>query len=158
MSETYKYRTQHLRGTSSEWSDHGDKIVPLEGEIVIELDKDNHLHKLKIGDGETSYSDLAYLMAGDEIVSQVLPRIVTVQLNVGDWKEPNSNISGYYQTKTFDNITPTSRLDLQPSLEQIDDFQRLGIIFTTENRNTLSENKGEIIICANILPSKNIEM
>jgi hypothetical protein len=68
---------QHRRGTTDEWNSNGN-IVPLEGELVIEIDETNHLHKLKIGDGIHSYKDLAYLQAGDEIVSQIMPRIVTI--------------------------------------------------------------------------------
>lgn len=89
MSTVYKYRLQHLRGTSSEWASIGGDIIPLAGELVIEIDENNNLHKLKIGDGVHKYSELAYLMAGDEIVPQVLPRIVTVMLGSKDWKIDN---------------------------------------------------------------------
>ena len=68
---TYKYRTQHLRGTKEEW-ERAESITRLEGESVIELDKSDSerpYHKLKIGDGVSSYSELSYIMAGDEIVS-----------------------------------------------------------------------------------------
>ena len=44
-----KYIAQHRRGTTKQWYEAQD-IIPLEGEIVIEIDDKNFLHKLKIGD------------------------------------------------------------------------------------------------------------
>lgn len=66
-----KYLVQHRRGTAAQWAEKCTTI-PREGEIVIEIDEERRLHKLKIGDGVTPYADLKYLMAGDEIVTQVL--------------------------------------------------------------------------------------
>ena len=90
MSDAYKYRIQHLRGTTSELNNVKDDFIPMEGELVIEIDEESSLHKLKIGDGIHTYSELAYLQAGDEIITQVLhqalPRIVTIQLDVNEWR------------------------------------------------------------------------
>ena len=129
-----KYLVQHRRGTTAQWADK-NTIIPLEGEIVIEIDEVNSLHKLKIGDGVHTYAELAYLQAGDEIVSQVLteakPRVVTVELTQG-W----TSIDGKYsQTLTLDNITAHSRLDLQPSADMLAEFQNLNLVFVTENKN-----------------------
>ena len=66
-----KYIVQHRRGTAAQWASK-DTIIPMEGELVIEIDEESSLHKLKIGDGIHTYSELAYLQAGDEIVTQVL--------------------------------------------------------------------------------------
>lgn len=112
-----------MRGTSEEWAEwegKNKKNVPLAGEIVIEIDtsineltgESNRLHKLKIGDGITPYSQLAYVMAGDEIVSQVLPRIVEVELYSSNWIQDDERPGQYYQDIQLDNITPKSRLDL----------------------------------------------
>ena len=87
-----KYIVQHRRGSAEQWAEQ-NTIIPKEGEIVIEIDEVNSLHKLKIGDGIHTYSELAYLKAGDEIVTQVLaeakPRIVTVELTLNWMKNAN---------------------------------------------------------------------
>ena len=69
MVENNKYRIQHLRGTTTEWTNVQDSFIPLAGEFVIEIDEENSLHKLKIGDGVHYYKDLAYLKAENEIIS-----------------------------------------------------------------------------------------
>lgn len=131
-----KFIYKHRRGTADQWNDVESEIIPLEGEIVLELDNVNKLHKLKIGDGETPYKDLKYLMAGDEIVTQVLaqakPRVVTINLTT-DWiKDANDK---YGQTITLDGITKYSRLDLQPSADMLAEFKQLNLVFVTENNN-----------------------
>lgn len=128
-----KYLVQHRRGTVDDWASN-DTLIPEEGEIVIEIDKANSLHRLKIGDGVHAYADLAYLMAGDEIVTQVLaqtrPRVVTVELTT-EWTKVAD--SDYSQTLALENITEHSRLDLQPSADMIAEFKQLGLVFVAEN-------------------------
>ena len=130
-----KFLVQHRRGTSAQWADK-NTIIPREGEIVIEIDEENSLHKLKIGDGVHTYSELAYLMAGDEIVTQVLaeakPRIVTVELTTNWVQESNGK---YGQEINIDGITSHSRLDLQPDATMLAEFKDLNLVFTTENTN-----------------------
>lgn len=130
-----KYIVQHRRGTSAQWANYSTEI-PREGEIVIEIDEVNSLHKLKIGDGIHTYAELAYLKAGDEIVTQVLaeakPRVVTVELTA-DW---NQDAEGKYsQVIALENITKHSRLDLQPSVDMLAEFKQLGLVFVTENND-----------------------
>ena len=116
-----KYIVKHRRGTAAQWATKD--IIPQEGELVIEIDEINQLHKLKIGDGVHPYSELNYLQAGDELVTQVLaralPRTITVTLDVNKWTEVTCATDprfGYYgQNIEIDNITEYSRLDLQPS-------------------------------------------
>ncbi len=128
-----KYIYKHRRGTVSQWADHST-TVPHEGEIVIEIDDVNGLHKLKIGDGVHTYAELAYLKAGDEIVSQVLaevkPRIVTVELTT-NWSQASDG--KYSQVIALENITNHSRLDLQPTADMLAEFKQLGLVFVTEN-------------------------
>ena len=136
-----KYIVQHRRGTATQWAAH-DTVIPMAGEIVIEIDEENSLHKLKIGDGVHTYAELAYLMAGDDIVTQVLakalPRVVTVTLNVDQWTEvtceTDPNLGYYGQTITLDGITEYSRLDLQPDADMIAEFKQVGIGFVAENK------------------------
>lgn len=128
-----KYLVQHRRGTAAQWSEK-NTIIPREGEIVIEIDEANSLHKLKIGDGVHTYAELAYLMAGDEIITQVLaqakPRVVTVELT-STWTQGDDN--KYNQILTLDGITEHSRLDLQPTADMLAEFKQLGLVFVTEN-------------------------
>lgn len=132
-----KFIVKHRRGTLEEWRESG--VKPLEGELVIEIDNENYLHKLKIGDGIHDYDDLAYLKAGDETISQVLPRVVTVTLDIQEWEEVtdigDSNIGCYRQDINIDGAGGCCRLDLQPDVGMLAEFKQLGIIFTTENRN-----------------------
>ena len=135
-----KYIVQHRRGTAEQWASN-DTVIPREGELVIEIDEDNSLHRLKIGDGVHTYAELAYLVAGDEIVTQVLtqalPRVVTVTLDVDQWVETtcetDPSLSYYAQTLTLDNVTTQSRLDLQPDADMLAEFKELDLVFVTEN-------------------------
>lgn len=128
-----KYITCHRRGSATQWAEK-NTIIPLEGEIVIEIDEINSLHKLKIGDGIHSYAELAYLQAGDEIVTQVLaeakPRIVTIELTT-NWTQVSNE--KYSQEIELENITKNSRLDLQPNADILAEFKQLGLAFVTEN-------------------------
>jgi hypothetical protein len=55
-----KQIVQMRRGTTDEWANH-DMIVPLDGEIVIEIDNESNLHKLKIGDGIHKLAELPFM-------------------------------------------------------------------------------------------------
>lgn len=128
-----KYIVQHRRGTLEQWAAK-DTIIPKEGELVIEIDEENSLHKLKIGDGIHTYAELAYLQAGDDIITQVLtqikPRIVTIELTT-NWIQVSER--RYSQEIALENITQNSRLDLQPNADMIEEFKQLGLVFVTEN-------------------------
>jgi hypothetical protein len=130
-----KFIVQHRRGTASQWASNSD-IVPKVGELVIEIDEENSLHKLKIGDGIHTYAELAYLQAGDEIVTQVLtkakPRVTTITLTA-DWIEVAEG--KYGQVIELGEITKYSRLDLQPDVDMIAEFKKLGLVFVTENND-----------------------
>lgn len=137
-----KYIVQHRRGTAEQWAAN-DTIIPKSGEIVIEIDEENSLHKLKIGDGTHTYAELAYLTAGDDIVTQVLskalPRVTTITLDVSEWLEvtceTDPNLGYYKQPIYLDGITAHSRLDLQPDADMLAEFQSLNLVFVTENKD-----------------------
>lgn len=136
-----KFIIKHRRGTLDQWLSSG--IIPYAGELVVEIDEVNNLHKLKIGDGVHSYSELAYLKAGDEIVSQVLtqtlPRVVNVELSVESWVEvtdmSDANVGCYKQAIDVSDIGNCCRLDLQPDVDMLAELKQLGITFVTENYN-----------------------
>jgi hypothetical protein len=144
-----RYLIQHRRGNKTQWEE--SNIIPLAGELVIEIDEENNLHKLKIGDGKHTYSELAYLEAGGDVVTQdiitevlskALPRTITVTLSVDKWKrvtdESDAWLGYYSQVVDIDteayNITNYSRLDLQPSADMLAEFQNLDLVFMTENK------------------------
>jgi hypothetical protein len=137
-----RYIVQHRRGTAAQWAEK-NTIIPMAGELVIEIDEENAQHKLKIGDGIHTYAELAYLQAGDEVITQALakalPRVVTITLDVDQWSEVTCETDpklGYYgQAITLDGITERSRLDLQPSADMLAEFQDLNLVFVTENKN-----------------------
>ena len=134
-----RYIVQMRRGGKTQWEE--SNIIPLAGEIVVEIDEINNLHKLKIGDGIHTYSELAYLQAGDELVTQILtkalPRVITVTLDKDKWEEvtceTNPNLGYYGQVIEIEGITEYSRLDLQPNADILAEFQDLNLVFVTEN-------------------------
>lgn len=137
-----RYIVQHRRGTAAQWAEN-NTIIPKKGEIVIEIDEENAQHKLKIGDGEHSYAELAYLQAGGDVITQdiskLLPHIITVTLDVDKWSEitceTDPNLGYYGQTIMLDDVTNQSRLDLQPNADMLAEFQSLNLVFVTENKN-----------------------
>jgi hypothetical protein len=129
------YIVQHRRASKETWEDEAT-LIPQEGEIVIELDMVNFLHKFKVGDGIHPYAELAYMQAGDVDITQVLakarPRVVTVEL-APTW---NRDAEGKYsQTLALDNITAHSRLDLHPTADMLAEFKQLGLVFVAENHS-----------------------
>jgi hypothetical protein len=62
MTTEFK-RMQQLRGTRQEWQ--ADNIVPLEGEMALEVTNSAAGVKVKVGDGYTPFSGLPYLFGGD---------------------------------------------------------------------------------------------
>lgn len=137
-----KYIVQHRRGSAAQWAKK-NTIIPMAGELVIEIDEENAQHKLKIGDGIHTYAELAYLQAGDEVITQALakalPRIVTVTLDVEQWSkvtcETDPKLGYYGQTIILNDVTERSRLDLQPSADMLAEFQNLSLVFVAENKN-----------------------
>ena len=72
MSINYDHKAiQMRRGTSSEWREYGDKCVPLEAEICVELMQypDGTISKnvgVKVGNGIDSYEQLPYVILNEE--------------------------------------------------------------------------------------------
>jgi hypothetical protein len=64
-----RYITQHRRGTKEQWEAY-NMLKPAAGELVIEIDEENKLHKFKIGDGVNVYKDLPYFKSYNEIQSE----------------------------------------------------------------------------------------
>lgn len=104
---------------------------PLEGELVIEYD--NGIPRLKIGNGIDKFSALPYM----SIDSFILPKPATITLLGGsdNWYEEyddEGNFIGYTQVVNVTDyaITPNSKVDIQPSPEQLAIFHEKDVTFT----------------------------
>lgn len=102
-------------------------VKPLEGELVLEYD--NGIPRLKIGDGEREFSQLPYM----SIDSFVMPKPISVTIYANKWVQASDD--RWYQEVTVTNgtITPRSKVDLQPSSEQLVIFHEKDLAFVTEN-------------------------
>jgi hypothetical protein len=73
VSINYDHKAiQMRRGTSSEWREYGDRCVPLEAEICVELMQypDGTINKnvgVKVGNGIDSYEQLPYVILNEEL-------------------------------------------------------------------------------------------
>ena len=120
----------------------GEDAIPLAGELVLEYD--NGVPRLKIGDGKTPFSGLPYM----SVDSFILPTRAFVTLNPKKWEpvldDDNNPIANrYYQPVTVQNapITSNSKVDLQPSPEQLAIFHEKDLTFTAINRG------GDVRVC-----------
>ena len=117
-------------------------IMPQAGELVVEYD--NGIPRLKIGDGINEFSALPYM----SVDSFVLPTQASVTIYPDRWlevKDENDNIieDRYYQYVTVKNatVTPHSKVDLQPSPEDLVIFHEKDITFTAINAG------GQVRVC-----------
>ncbi len=131
-----RYIQQLRRGwkddTRNDWATYeakDDHIKPLEGELVLEYD--HGIPRLKIGDGVSEFSQLPYM----SIDSFVMPTPASVTLCADKWERDADN--RYYQVVTVNNtiITPNSKVDLQPSAEQLTIFHEKDLAFVAENED-----------------------
>ena len=118
--------------TRNDWADYEAKpehMKPLEGELVLEYD--NGIPRLKIGDGIKEFSALPYM----SVDSFILPKPISVTLYADKWQQADDQ--RYYQIVTVDNaiITPNSKVDLQPSSEQLTIFHEKDLAFVAENED-----------------------
>ena len=123
-----------------EYESREDHIKPLEGELVLEYDYG--IPRLKIGDGVREFSELPYM----SIDSFIAPTPTTITLYGGDkWQ----SVEGYERRYTQDitaqlagKVTVNSKIDLQPTPEQLYSFQVKDVTFTTVNED------GNVRVCA----------
>jgi hypothetical protein len=106
-----------------------DHMKPLEGELVLEYD--NGIPRLKIGDGVREFSALPYM----SVDSFILPKPISVTIYADKWEMASDD--RYYQIVTVDNaiITSNSKVDLQPSSEQLCIFHEKDLAFVAENED-----------------------
>lgn len=136
-----KFIVQLRRGTKEEWEEHGKDIVPLAGELVLEYD--NGVPRLKIGNGTDVYGKLPYM----SVDSFIAPTPTRITLYGGDkyWNSVEGFDRRYTQDITSQlvgKVTPNSKIDMQPTPEQLYDFQTHDVTFTTVNEG------GNVRVCA----------
>lgn len=128
-----KYIVQLRRGTKEQWQEYEKnkpaESMPLAGELVVEYY--NGVPRLKIGDGVTAYSKLPYI----SVDSFILPTPISITIYANKWIQDTDN--RWYQVVTVDNgtITSNSKVDLQPSPEQLTIFHEKDLAFVTENED-----------------------
>ncbi len=70
----------------------------------------------------------------NDIVNKSLTRTIILNLRASEWLEDDGR---YYQIISIPNITPYSKVDLQPTAEQLAIFREKDITFVTENENRI---------------------
>lgn len=142
------YIVQLRRGTKEQWETYEkekpEESMPFPGELVVAFD--NGVPRLKIGDGIHSFSELPYM----SVDSFILPKQISLTLYGAEdtenadkpqWEEElddHGNFLGRYkQLVTVDNavITPNSKVDLQPTPEQLVLFHEKDVAFVAENED-----------------------
>ncbi len=113
-------------------------IKPLEGELTLEYD--NGIPRLKIGDGINEFGDLEYMSIDSFILSEAAPKTVTVTLLAANWvetvdKDGNIIEDSWCQVvlQNSEDITACSKVDLQPSTNQLAIFHEKDLTFVAEN-------------------------
>ena len=148
-----KYICQLRRGWKddttgrNDWAEYESKekhIKPLEGELVLEYD--NGIPRLKIGDGIQEFSQLPYM----SVDSFILPKPMSVTIYADKWVQATDK--RWYQIVAVDNgkITPCSKVDLQPSAEQLDIFHEKELAFVAENDDGILS-----VYCVGQVPKNN---
>lgn len=128
-----RYIVQLRRGTKEQWEEYETskpaESMPLAGELVVEYD--NGVPRLKIGDGITAYSKLPYM----SVDSFIMPKPISITIYADQWAQADDD--RWYQVVTVDNgiITSNSKVDLQPSAEQLAIFYEKDVAFVTENED-----------------------
>lgn len=133
-----------IRDDWAEYEEKENHIKPLEGELVLEYD--NGIPRLKIGDGINEFSALPYM----SVDSFILPKPISVTLYADKWEQATDD--RYYQVVTVDNavITSNSKIDLQPSSEQLCVFHEKDLAFVTENEDGVVS-----VFCVGQMPQNN---
>ena len=120
---------------------------PLDGELVVEFEYNPNTMKktprFKLGYDDKEFADLEYISPD----SVVLPTPASITLYPDAWlpiEEDGKVIENrYYQPVIVNNaaITPNSKVDLQPSPEQLVVFHEKDVTFTAINRG------GNVRVC-----------
>ena len=105
--------------------------------------------RLKIGNGKNKYGELPYMSAD----SFVMPKPISVTIYADKWAQASDN--RWYQVVTVNNanITPRSKVDLQPNSEQLAIFHEKDLAFVTENEDGVVS-----VYCVGQVPANDYTM
>jgi hypothetical protein len=105
------------------------EAIPQEGELVLEYD--NGIPRLKIGDGVHTFAELEYM----SVDSFILPKPASVTIYPDKWIQASDD--RFYKVVDVNNatVTPNSKVDLQPSSEQLSIFHEKDLAFVAENED-----------------------
>lgn len=143
-----------VRDDWATYTAQADHLDPLEGEMVLEyevvLSTGKKTPRIKIGDGVSVFADLEYI----SVDSFVLPTQATVTIYPDAWLavDADGNIAEetegvvtnrYIQYVDVKNatITPNSKVDLQPTPEDLVVFHEKDLAFTAINAG------GQVRVC-----------
>lgn len=147
-------RIVHKHDTAVNWS-KATSFIPKQGEIIVyDADATYSYERFKIGDGKTVVNNLPFMpdptnsiYIGDTEptdpnvriwintseegtgVIPLLPRIATVTLKASSWTGKNP----YSQIVAVNSVTANSKIDLQPTAQQIVSLQNEDIALMAEN-------------------------
>ncbi len=130
--------------TRDDWATYTEtnpeEAIPCKGELVLEYD--NSIPRLKIGNGTDPFSALSYM----SVDSFLFSKVAQIKLDGGDaWTQVTGFNDRYTQDITDqikDKITAHSKVDIQPTPEQLCTFHEKDVAFTTVNEN------GQVRVCA----------
>ena len=121
-----------------DWAEYTAKdghVNPLDGELVIEYEVVNgdgkKTPRLKIGDGVSEFKDLEYI----SVDSFIMPKTASVHIDPSQWKRAEDGDDRYYQVVTVQNaiVTENSKIDLNPSSDDLAVFHQKDLTFVAEN-------------------------
>ncbi len=121
-----------------------DHIDPLDGELVVEFEYNEKtgrsIPRLKIGDGISTFADLDYIGIDSFIFPASMPVSAYITLSPDAWQpvlddkdEAIPNRFYQYVDVIGANVTPNSKIDLQPSPADLAIFHEKDITFTAIN-------------------------
>lgn len=165
MSEqNIKTRIVHKHDTEANWK-KASSFIPKQAEIIVyDIDDTHSYQRYKIGDGKTLVNDLPFMPDPSQNihigpteptdpnikiwintaedsggVTPLLPRIATITLPASGWA---GSANPYSQVVTINSVTVNSKIDLQPTAQQIVSLQNEDIALMAEN------NAGTVTIYA----------
>lgn len=125
-----------VRDDWAKYTDQEDHTNPLDGELVLEyevkLNTGKKTPRLKIGDGVSTFAELEYI----SVDSFILPKTAMVHIDPAQWTQAeDGDDDRYYQVVTVQNavVTKNSKVDLQPSSDDLVIFHEKDLAFVAEN-------------------------
>lgn len=124
-----KITDEHGNITRNDWAEYKTRdnyMPPQGGEMVLEYD--NGIPRIKIGDGINDFDALPYM----SVDSFILPKQATIELTT-QWSVASDNRHFQIVSVNGADVTPNSKIDLQPTPEQLSIFHEKELTFVAEN-------------------------